>query len=168
MPDLLLLTLAAAGTALATGLGALPVRSADVSSRVPEGALWGLTAGVMAATAVVGLLRGFVAGVASIAAWLLGGWAALRGGGPLARVLAGADPVLPPTTTMLGALYRYLRDADPRHFQPMNANFGLLDDLDQRVRDKRRKRELLAERALEAIGAWRDGAGLGAGALAGA
>ncbi len=34
----------------------------------------------------------------------------------LARLLAGADPVLPPTTTMLGALYRYLREADPRHW----------------------------------------------------
>jgi methylenetetrahydrofolate--tRNA-(uracil-5-)-methyltransferase len=40
---------------------------------------------------------------------------------------------------MLGALYRYLRDADPRHFQPMNANFGLVDELEERVRDKRRR-----------------------------
>ena len=78
----------------------------------------------------------------------------------LARLLSGADPVLPPPTTMLGALYRYLRDADPRHFQPMNANFGLLDDLDRRVKDKRRKRELLAERALAALRAWRDEAGV--------
>ena len=31
---------------------------------------------------------------------------------------------------MLGALYRYLREAEPRHFQPMNANFGLLEPLD--------------------------------------
>jgi methylenetetrahydrofolate--tRNA-(uracil-5-)-methyltransferase len=74
----------------------------------------------------------------------------------LARILAGEAPVLPPTTTMLGALHRYLRDADPRHFQPMNANFGLVDDLDRRVKDKRRKRELIAERALEALRAWRD------------
>ncbi|MGH2628609.1 MAG: methylenetetrahydrofolate--tRNA-(uracil(54)-C(5))-methyltransferase (FADH(2)-oxidizing) TrmFO, partial [Anaerolineales bacterium] len=40
----------------------------------------------------------------------------------LARLLAGEEPVLPPPTTMLGALYRYLREADPAHFQPMNAN----------------------------------------------
>ena len=56
---------------------------------------------------------------------------------------------------MLGALYRYLREADPRHFQPMNANFGLVDDLEERVRDKRRKREMIAERALGALEAWR-------------
>ena len=52
----------------------------------------------------------------------------------LARLLAGEEPVIPPPTTMLGALYRYLREADPRHFQPMNANFGLVDELRARVR----------------------------------
>ena len=66
----------------------------------------------------------------------------------LSRMLAGDAPILPPPTTMLGALYRYLRDADPKHFQPMNANFGLVDDLPGRVKDKRVKREKLAERAL--------------------
>jgi methylenetetrahydrofolate--tRNA-(uracil-5-)-methyltransferase len=74
----------------------------------------------------------------------------------LSRLLAGEEPVLPPTTTMLGALYRYMREADPRHFQPMNANFGLVDELGQRVRDKRVKKELLAERALAAMTEWRD------------
>ncbi|MGH7625321.1 MAG: methylenetetrahydrofolate--tRNA-(uracil(54)-C(5))-methyltransferase (FADH(2)-oxidizing) TrmFO [Gemmatimonadaceae bacterium] len=73
----------------------------------------------------------------------------------LARMLDGLEPVVPPPTTMLGALYRYLREADPAHFQPMNANFGLLDDLDERVRDKRRKRELFAARALGDLQAWR-------------
>jgi methylenetetrahydrofolate--tRNA-(uracil-5-)-methyltransferase len=72
----------------------------------------------------------------------------------LSRLLAGEDPAIPPPTTMLGALYRYLHEADPRHFQPMNANFGLLDELDTPVRDKRRKRELLAERALRALDEW--------------
>jgi methylenetetrahydrofolate--tRNA-(uracil-5-)-methyltransferase len=72
----------------------------------------------------------------------------------LARLVAGEPPVIPPPTTMLGALYRYLHEADPRHFQPMNANFGLLDELEVAVRDKRRKRELLAERALRALEEW--------------
>jgi methylenetetrahydrofolate--tRNA-(uracil-5-)-methyltransferase len=66
----------------------------------------------------------------------------------LARMLRGEAPLLPPPTTMLGALYRYLREADPARFQPMNANWGLLDPLDPPVRDKERKRQLLAERAL--------------------
>jgi methylenetetrahydrofolate--tRNA-(uracil-5-)-methyltransferase len=73
----------------------------------------------------------------------------------LSRMLSGQEPTLPPPTTMLGALYRYLREADPRHFQPMNANFGLVDDLDTKVRDKKKKKELMAERALETMSAWR-------------
>ncbi len=74
----------------------------------------------------------------------------------LARVLAGDEASLPPPTTMLGALYRYLREADPRHFQPMNANFGLLDELPAPVRDKRRKREMFADRALRDLAVWRE------------
>jgi methylenetetrahydrofolate--tRNA-(uracil-5-)-methyltransferase len=66
----------------------------------------------------------------------------------LARMLGGEAPLVPPPTTMLGALYRYLREANPANFQPMNANFGLLEPLDPPVRDKIRKRELLVERAL--------------------
>jgi methylenetetrahydrofolate--tRNA-(uracil-5-)-methyltransferase len=81
----------------------------------------------------------------------------LLAGVNLARMLSGEDPVIPPPTTMLGALYRYLREADARHFQPMNANFGLLDELPEPVRDKRRKRELMAERALRDFCAWWDG-----------
>ena len=75
----------------------------------------------------------------------------------LSRVLSGQEAVVPPTTTMLGALYRYLREADPRHFQPMNANFGLMDDLEERVRDKRVKKERMAERAIRDMRSWRDG-----------
>jgi methylenetetrahydrofolate--tRNA-(uracil-5-)-methyltransferase len=66
----------------------------------------------------------------------------------LARLLQGDVPLVPPPTTMLGALYRYLREAVPEQFQPMNANFGLLEPLDPPVKDKAKKRERLAERAV--------------------
>ena len=72
----------------------------------------------------------------------------------LDRLLRGLEPVIPPPTTMLGALYRYLREADPKHFQPMNANFGLLEELNPVPRDKGKKREMYAERALSALAAW--------------
>ena len=81
----------------------------------------------------------------------------------LARRLEGRPPAVPPPTTMLGALYRYLRDADPRHFQPMNANFGLVEPLDGdgprgRGAGKRmakdRKKELLVQRAQRDFAAW--------------
>ena len=72
----------------------------------------------------------------------------------LSRMLSGLYPVIPPSVTMTGALYRYLREADPRHFQPMNANFGLLDDLPAAIRDKKLKREKFAERALAELRGW--------------
>jgi len=67
----------------------------------------------------------------------------------LARLLNGEAPVVPPPTTMLGALYRYLRDTEPGRFQPMNANFGLIEPLQNAPRDKFKKKEALAERALK-------------------
>jgi methylenetetrahydrofolate--tRNA-(uracil-5-)-methyltransferase len=72
----------------------------------------------------------------------------------LDRIVRGEEPVVPPATTMLGGLMRYLRESDPRHFQPMNSNFGLLDPLDAEVRDKRRRREALSERAQAGFTAW--------------
>jgi methylenetetrahydrofolate--tRNA-(uracil-5-)-methyltransferase len=74
----------------------------------------------------------------------------------LSRMLSGLDAVTPPPSSMLGALYRYLREADAKHFQPMNANFGLLDDLAEPTRDKKVKRERFAARALDATKAWAD------------
>ena len=38
----------------------------------------------------------------------------------------------------------------------MNANFGLVDELPARVKDKRVKREQIAERALRDMTRWRD------------
>ena len=71
----------------------------------------------------------------------------------LARRLSGRHAVVPPPTTMLGALCRYLREADPKHFQPMNANFGLLDPLPGKVK-KDRKKALLVERAQADLALW--------------
>jgi methylenetetrahydrofolate--tRNA-(uracil-5-)-methyltransferase len=78
----------------------------------------------------------------------------------LDRIVRGMDPVVPPPTTMLGGLLRYLRDSDPAHFAPMNSNFGLLDPLEEPVRDKIRKRALLAERARAHFAAWMEASGV--------
>jgi methylenetetrahydrofolate--tRNA-(uracil-5-)-methyltransferase len=77
----------------------------------------------------------------------------------LARQLQGQPVTVPPPTTMLGGLYRYLREADPKHFQPMNANFGLLDPLPGKVK-KDRKKELLVARAQADFTAWLEEAGI--------
>jgi methylenetetrahydrofolate--tRNA-(uracil-5-)-methyltransferase len=72
----------------------------------------------------------------------------------LARLLEGVTPLVPPPETMLGGLVRYVHGADPAHFQPMNANFGLLPPLEERVRDREARNQRLAERALQAMGAF--------------
>jgi methylenetetrahydrofolate--tRNA-(uracil-5-)-methyltransferase len=72
----------------------------------------------------------------------------------LSRLISGSEAEIPPPATMTGALYRYLCEADPKHFQPMNANFGLLDDLAEPIRDKKKKREKFAERALASMSEW--------------
>jgi methylenetetrahydrofolate--tRNA-(uracil-5-)-methyltransferase len=72
----------------------------------------------------------------------------------LARIVEGQAPVIPPPITMLGGLYRYLADADPELFQPMNANFGLLDPLPGRKRGRRARRLGHATRALAEMRRW--------------
>jgi len=95
-----------------------------------------------------GQLTGVEGYTESIASGLL---AALN----LDRIIAGRSPEVPPPTTMLGGLYRYLREADPAHFQPMNANFGLLDPLPGRIKGGRKARRAAhGDRALSAIEEW--------------
>ena len=60
-----------------------------------------------------------------------------------------------PSTTMMGGLIRYLTTTDPKHFQPMNANFGLLEPPQQRIPKPQRK-AWLAERATRELQQWRE------------
>ncbi len=56
----------------------------------------------------------------------------------LAHVLNGEEPVMPGPETMIGAMSHYITHADPNHFQPMNANFGIFH-LTANVKKKDRK-----------------------------
>jgi methylenetetrahydrofolate--tRNA-(uracil-5-)-methyltransferase len=86
----------------------------------------------------------------------MGGLAAINA----ARGLAGLPLVVPPPTTAHGCLLSYITTADPRHFQPMNTNFGLFPPLASPVRDKELKRQLISQRALEDYAAWMTQSGL--------
>lgn len=66
----------------------------------------------------------------------------------LARVLAGQQPWIVPQTSMLGALCYYVTHAEQKHFQPMKANFGILPELEQHIRDKRQRYAAYVERAV--------------------
>lgn len=73
-----------------------------------------------------------------------------------ARVAQGEAPLLPPPTTALGALVHHVTNAEVKHFQPMNVNYGLFPDFEGKVKKKER-RQKLAERALEDLAAWMQG-----------
>ena len=67
----------------------------------------------------------------------------------------GLAPPLFPVDTALGALGRYIARSDPRHYQPTNIAFGLLPELEARVRDRSRRRLALAARALNSLDEFR-------------
>ncbi len=77
-----------------------------------------------------------------------------------ARGLAGLPLLTPPPTTAHGSLVTYITTADPRHFQPINTNFGLFPPLAARIRDKDQKRQRIGQRALEDLEAWKQRSGL--------
>jgi len=53
-----------------------------------------------------------------------------------------------PETTMIGALSKYISTENDK-FQPMNANFGIVPELEERIRDKKLKYGKLADRAMQ-------------------
>ncbi|NTV50158.1 MAG: methylenetetrahydrofolate--tRNA-(uracil(54)-C(5))-methyltransferase (FADH(2)-oxidizing) TrmFO [Geobacteraceae bacterium] len=61
---------------------------------------------------------------------------------------------VPSPETALGALMHHITNADVKHFQPMNVNYGLFPELPGRIKKKER-RQKLAERALLALEEWK-------------
>jgi methylenetetrahydrofolate--tRNA-(uracil-5-)-methyltransferase len=84
-------------------------------------------------------VEGYVGSVGS-------GWVA---GVNAARFALGQELLELPRETMLGALCHYVSRAEAESFQPMKANFGLMPPLDPPVRNKRKRYQAYAERALE-------------------
>lgn len=66
-----------------------------------------------------------------------------------AYLAKGENPVIFPEQTAHGSMCKYIISAVAKHFQPMNANFGLMPPLEERIRDKKLKKQKIAERALE-------------------
>jgi methylenetetrahydrofolate--tRNA-(uracil-5-)-methyltransferase len=88
------------------------------------------------------------------------GYVESAGSGFLAGITAaslcahGQPATVPPPETALGAMMAHITNADAKHFQPMNVNYGLFPNLPGRVH-KKEKRQKLAERALQALDEWR-------------
>lgn len=68
-----------------------------------------------------------------------------------ARLVRGEPLIALPDSTMLGALVHYVAHYDGKDFQPMNSNWGIVPPLPDRIRDKKEKSRLLAERGLETL-----------------
>ena len=65
-------------------------------------------------------------------------------------MLKDEEKTIFPDITMIGALAKYISTENEK-FQPMNANFGILPELEVKIRDKKERYATLADRALEAL-----------------
>ncbi|MGQ9461611.1 MAG: FADH(2)-oxidizing methylenetetrahydrofolate--tRNA-(uracil(54)-C(5))-methyltransferase TrmFO [Candidatus Fervidibacter sp.] len=68
-----------------------------------------------------------------------------------ARLVRGEPLLVFPAETAIGALARYITTADPKHFAPMNINFGLLPPLEKKVKPKELRHRLMSIRALKTL-----------------
>ena len=91
------------------------------------------------------LAAGQITGTEGYAAAVAGGWLA---GTNAARLAKGQAPMTLPPTCMIGALTHFISEATSGKFQPMPPNFGLLPELPERIRDKRRRYGAYRDRAL--------------------
>ena len=64
--------------------------------------------------------------------------------------IQGKEKIVFPEISMIGALAKYISTPNEK-FQPMNANFGILPELENKIKDKKLKYEKLADRGLSAI-----------------
>lgn len=65
-----------------------------------------------------------------------------------ARLALGQDLLTFPKATQIGAMAQYITNAPPQHFQPMNANFGIMPGLPGRIKNKLERNQAIADRAL--------------------
>ena len=67
-----------------------------------------------------------------------------------ANILQGKEKIEIPKETMSGAITKYIVTENDK-FQPMNANFGILPELSEKIRDKKMRYEALADRAMKKL-----------------
>lgn len=97
------------------------------------------------------LAAGQLVGTEGYTAATAGGWLA---GTNAARLALGQAPITLPVTTMLGALIDFITTAEPKHFQPMPPNFGILPTLPEKIRNKRERYGRYRDRALSDLTTW--------------
>ena len=91
---------------------------------------------------IAGQLSGVEGYMESTASGLVAGMA-------LASKILGQTLAILPKTTIIGSVINYLTTASEQGFQPMNANFGILPPLDEKIRDKALKKQAYSKRAID-------------------
>lgn len=97
------------------------------------------------------LAAGQLVGTEGYTAAAAGGWVA---GTNAARLALGKAAIALPVSTMMGALLDFISSAEPKHFQPMPPNFGILPTLPTKVRNKRERYGQYRDRALHDLEEW--------------
>lgn len=97
------------------------------------------------------LAAGQLIGTEGYTAAAAGGWLA---GTNAARIALGKEPVELPKTTMMGALFEFISTATPKYFQPMPPNFGILPDLELKIKSKPERYGKYRDRALADLENW--------------
>lgn len=93
---------------------------------------------------IAGQLSGVEGYMESTASGLIAGMS-------LASKINGESLAILPKTTIIGSIVNYLTTASAEGFQPMNANFGILPPLDEKIRDKALKKLAYSNRAINDI-----------------
>ena len=96
---------------------------------------------------LAGQLTGVEGYIESTAMGLLAGINALR-------LLHGENMLLPPETTALGSLIKYITETEPLRFQPSNIHFGLFPKIDGKKVPKKEKKGVIVERAMKDMQEW--------------
>lgn len=97
------------------------------------------------------LAAGQLVGTEGYTAATAGGWLA---GTNAARLALGQMPLTLPVNTMMGALFDFISSAEPKHFQPMPPNFGILPALAEKIRNKRERYGQYRDRSLAELSDW--------------
>lgn len=74
-----------------------------------------------------------------------------------ARMALGETPLIFPETTAMGSMAHYITHTSAHHFQPMNANFGIMPALTVKIRNKKERNQQLADRALKDLATFQAG-----------
>ncbi len=92
---------------------------------------------------------GQLTGTEGYACAAAGGWLA---GTNAARLTLGHPLLTLPVEMMMGSLFNFISTANPKHFQPMPANFGILPPLEgKKIRNKQQRYGVYRDRSLAAL-----------------